>query len=1060
MRARIPGASVAVILTMLLACTVTISHAALNAPVKGRVHPSLLPGAADGEEPICQRKLTDSSNMWLLASNCGMFGNPSADFGKTDGHKGFISCGFPAYSGLDYLFQGSVWVGAVVEGDTLVSTGFDGWRLEHEMFPGTAPGDTLVEYHICPEHPQYNPATIGDQQFTAVYSDTMLTADYPGVSPNHLNPLGIEITQDIYSWGGEDHSDYAILKLTVRNIGDNMLEDAFIGLFMDADCGPAPRGWTTYRHLDDICGSRLIGSGGDARLTAWMSDYEQSGPGDGIIAPSAYCAALVSAPVPVSRIEQNFNWWMSDQLPDLDWGPGPVLPCGSTGTPDDDVSKYWVLAGIGQDPGDPNIDDNGNDVDQLEAMKEGAPVGVADTKFLLSFGSDDLAPGGEAELVFLLFAADFIDEELVIDFSAMEVCLSEGVAMFESGFTINPVPMIPRELSSDLVFDPDPGIELDWWVYGDVCNIEGFYLYRSDIPGVYDKPLNEDLIPVDPVFNFERIMTYLDTDVEEGDLYYYIATSVDPEGLESSPSNEIARRVGRNLIRVPEDSLTIQAAIEGAWDGDTVLVSAGTYSGEGNTNLDFQGKKLILESADGAETTIISCDPAGSGIVFRNEEPRETVVRGFTITGGVSGIRIDAGSPAIENCIVTGNTGFGIAGGTRSGSSPEMRGCFVTGNGGGVSCGASALFVDCTVSDNAGPGVRCADDALIEGCSVTGNSGCGIECGHGSRISGCFVSDNTAASTAGTAAGITCGDVVIEKSIISGNHSDSGPGGITINQSVSAEIVNCFVYGNSSDGFAGGIACWTSSPVIVNSTISGNSGAFGGGLLAYENAAPSLKNSIFHGDESPSGPELCAMNGSTISVGFSDVAGGEGAVYLDESSTLEWLEGNIDADPLLAVEGDYHLDTDSPCIDAASADGAPDEDLDGEERPWDHPGHPDIYSAYDMGADEYRISGFENDETDTPGPGLPSLLSASPNPFNPVTSIPYRLAEPGRVTLQVFDITGRLVKTLVDEEKEKGSYVTVWDGTTGSGGRSSSGVYICRMTVKGYSGSRRLVLLK
>ena len=1058
--ALITGGIIAILLPVFLTCTVTISQAAISAPPTGSIREFAAPGATGGDGPVLQRKLTDSSNMWLLASNYGLFGNPSYEFEETDGHDGFISTGYGSYSGFDYLFLGSVWVGAVVEGDTLVSTGFDGWYQQYEMFPGTAPGDTLVEHHICPEHPQYNPDTVGDQQLTAVYTDTMLTSDYPGVSPDHINPLGIEITQEIFSWGGENHSDYAILKLTVRNIGEKLLEDAHIGLFMDADCGPAPEDWSIMRHLDDICGSRFIDSGGDDHLVAWMSDYEQSSAGDDIIAPSAYCAALIGAPVPVSRIEQNFNWWMSDPMPDFDWGPGPVLPCGSTGTPDDDVSKYWVLAGIGQEPGDPNIDDSGNDVDQLDALKQGSPVGDADTKFLLSFGSGNLPPGGEAELVFLIFAADFIDEELVIDFSEMEARFLEGAAMLESDYSLNPVPMIPRELMSSLVQDPGPAIELEWWVYGDVCNIDGFNLYRSEISGVYDKPLNEDLIPVDPEFNFERVQTYLDDGVEGGSLYYYIATSVDPEGQESSPSLEIARKAGSNLIRVPEDSLTIGAAIEGAWDGDTIRVSPGTYTGAGNLNLDFQGKTLVLESSGGAESTVLSCVPEAYGIVFMNKEPREAVVRGFTITGGASGIGIYAGSPTIEDCVISGNADFGIGRFAYSVSSPEVRGCSVTGNGGGVSCDFSAVLVDCVISDNDGKGIECGEDVLIEGCSVIGNTGGGIDCGEGVEIAGCIVSDNSSVSGPGAAAGITCGDGVIEKTVISGNHSTSGPGGVSVNQSSSVEIVNCFIHGNSSDGFAGGIACWSSSPLILNSTIAGNSGAFGGGVLAYEDAAPDLVNSIVYGNEATSGSELCILGESVISVGYSDVSGGEGGVFLDDDSTLEWLEGNMDADPIFFGEGDYHLATDSPCIDAATDEDAPGDDFDGEERPWDHPGHPNIYSAFDMGADEYRSAGFEDDEKGAPGPGRPALMSASPNPFNPVTSIPYRVAEQGRVRLQVFDIAGRLVKTLIDEEKEAGSYVSIWDGSTGSGGRSSSGVYICRMTAGGYSESRRLVLLK
>jgi flagellar hook assembly protein FlgD len=70
-----------------------------------------------------------------------------------------------------------------------------------------------------------------------------------------------------------------------------------------------------------------------------------------------------------------------------------------------------------------------------------------------------------------------------------------------------------------------------------------------------------------------------------------------------------------------------------------------------------------------------------------------------------------------------------------------------------------------------------------------------------------------------------------------------------------------------------------------------------------------------------------------------------------------------------------------------------------------------------------------------------------PNPFNPETTIKYQLSEPGEVRLEVYDLMGRKVKTLVNTQKRTGYYETIWTGRNESGQRVASGIYIYRMDV-------------
>jgi hypothetical protein len=83
-----------------------------------------------------------------------------------------------------------------------------------------------------------------------------------------------------------------------------------------------------------------------------------------------------------------------------------------------------------------------------------------------------------------------------------------------------------------------------------------------------------------------------------------------------------------------------------------------------------------------------------------------------------------------------------------------------------------------------------------------------------------------------------------------------------------------------------------------------------------------------------------------------------------------------------------------------------------------------------------------------------------PNPFNPSTRIGFGLAAPGHVSLRIYDAAGRLVRTIVDEDRSIGHYVAAWDGRDGSGRAVSSGMYFCRLDAGTFTQTRKLVLLR
>ena len=88
------------------------------------------------------------------------------------------------------------------------------------------------------------------------------------------------------------------------------------------------------------------------------------------------------------------------------------------------------------------------------------------------------------------------------------------------------------------------------------------------------------------------------------------------------------------------------------------------------------------------------------------------------------------------------------------------------------------------------------------------------------------------------------------------------------------------------------------------------------------------------------------------------------------------------------------------------------------------------------------------------------LMPGYPNPFNPVVTIGYSIAEPGLVRLGVFDVEGRLIKTLVNEAKPAGEHKITWDGRNAGGAQVASGVYLASLDAAGQVRTRKIALLK
>lgn len=119
---------------------------------------------------------------------------------------------------------------------------------------------------------------------------------------------------------------------------------------------------------------------------------------------------------------------------------------------------------------------------------------------------------------------------------------------------------------------------------------------------------------------------------------------------------------------------------------------------------------------------------------------------------------------------------------------------------------------------------------------------------------------------------------------------------------------------------------------------------------------------------------------------------------------------------------------------------------------------------FEVQAGIWAAPGTNPVRTDTGEPSLrPTvhrLIGAFPNPFNPRTEVRFELAEATRVLVQVHDIRGRLVRTLINESRPSGPHAVVWNGKDNRGTTVASGTYFLRFNAGDRVETRKVALLK
>jgi beta propeller repeat protein/parallel beta-helix repeat protein len=423
---------------------------------------------------------------------------------------------------------------------------------------------------------------------------------------------------------------------------------------------------------------------------------------------------------------------------------------------------------------------------------------------------------------------------------------------------------------------------------------------------------------------------------------------------------------------VPDDYATIQQAIQASNDGDVVVVEPGTYF----ETINFLGKNIVVTGTDPDDpdivaATVINGGRKGSVVTFESGETSEAVLTGLTITGGYGTAVADVGTNI-----------FWGAGVFCYGTSPTIKGNIIT--------------------DNIGP---------IE---MIGNNQALWKLGYGAGV-GCVLSSAT-----------------ITNNIIKNNSGYAG----AIFVLGEDKICNNLIYDNSAV-VGGGVILFGGS--LINNTIVGNdtnasaqagSGPGGNIYIVIDNqfSQTLILNNI-----------ICnALSGGGISgegnidesmISFNDIWGNSPGNYM-ELSDQTGTNGNISEDPLFvdAQAKDFHLQFDSPCIDAGDPDYVPypwQLDIDGDNAA--------MGEQIDIGADEYL--GYMKPVADAgpdihvPGLELVTLDASGSFQYDPNNELIYEWDQQFGPAVDLDDPESMNPSFMPEVEGEYRFELVVWDGT-------------------------------
>lgn len=505
--------------------------------------------------------------------------------------------------------------------------------------------------------------------------------------------------------------------------------------------------------------------------------------------------------------------------------------------------------------------------------------------------------------------------------------------------------------------------------------------------------------------------------------------------------NLIVIPVGATTFHIEPDGsgdfVTIQDAIAAANSGDTIELANGTFTGPGNRAIDFLGKNVTVESeAQSPVNCIINCENAARAFHLHSGEGRGATIRWVTIRNGrdIPGgaIFCSGASPTIMECRLAGNSSEDGNGGAIAcfDSDAAIHNNSISGNVGGWAGGA--IFCRTTSGqprtvvitenfffgnqvDSYGGAIACDNVyPVIRGNRFEQNTT--FDWGGGLSLEDCFgtIEENVfLRNTANYGGAVYCLDsnMQFSKNTMAENHGDEAGGGIYFSNSNSLLDFNT-LHGNSTDLWGGGIACTDGSSPNIDHTIIDRSS--GGGEAVY------------------------CSGGSNPTLTCCDLFANAGGDWVGCIASQAGINGNFSADPLYCDTNtdDFTLHSSSPCA-------------------WENNPSCGYVGAWLVGCGETASA-----EGSFPGK---LHLSCTPNPLHGAARIDYTIPReigPSRVSLRIFDATGRLMRTLVDTSCPVGNHNATWDGRNDSGLSVAAGIYFYQLEVEDRRLTKQIVLVR
>lgn len=401
-------------------------------------------------------------------------------------------------------------------------------------------------------------------------------------------------------------------------------------------------------------------------------------------------------------------------------------------------------------------------------------------------------------------------------------------------------------------------------------------------------------------------------------------------------------------FRVPGDFATIQPAIDACAMGDTVLVGPGTYSGPGNTLLDFHGVDLVLKSTHGSAQTIIDGEEQSRGINLENGETLASRIEGFTVqncyyAGGIGpggGMRCANASVTMDDMAFLYNRDDSAGGGLSIGygevvmTASKFEGNYGRIDGGGLDATSAAVTL-CDVeflgnASNWGGGVRIntatselPSSLILERVTFIGNravhhgGGLNASLYHSTfAIRHCaFIENATDDGDGGGAIIHNEATGSIEYTLFQGNWADREGGGLSIQDHSNVSLDHVDFIGNGAYTGCGGLNVYFyCQPVLTQCTLYGNRTMYDHGGGVYVASSPiTMDRCIIAFSE---GAGFYGTGPITLDLICCDVYGNSAGDYTGTAIDQTGINGSFSADPEFCGvpgSGNFLLQSDSPC---------------------------------------------------------------------------------------------------------------------------------------------------